>query len=575
MNLYNWYYLQLVSEAHLDQGFAWAEQAVQDLAADNELIGLLTGGSITEQSPTPDLTVDAAALTATSSTGERIRVPTTQMLDVSLDYLGSSTAVASGGNTKIVSVFAYFDRSLSDPKTDGNSTTVMFQMSESYAFKVVQGAESASTPTPPALEVGKVLLADITLAYGQTQIQTVDISFARTEWAFKLSAGALTVDEGTAEASDQALLTHLNNHVTGAASKHPATAIDYAGGPAWADGTTNPATTMEAQTDKIISELSAQTGADDGGLKIGREAYSGGNIPLTIGTVASQFEELADEAGGLTLTQAWTGVNTWSAKTIYDTLDPYPIDSTAVAVVEWEMQEDGAWRIIEETSGDVLFSIDPDATATSHRTLIGTNHLELDGDITSVAPEWRYNIKTGTGANDGLAWSFRGQQGQAQTGGADNNVGGDIRFFVGKAGAGGSGAAGTPGKLVRNFDGTLVKQASEWWLTFTDATASADNIVHTFTPSTGEHNILRIVASQKATTGTQRGVVISEVLFGRNSGGVFIDDSAMPKQFWSGTGSTSISYSIDGGGTDVEVHFVNGSDIGAQWDAKFELQEMA
>lgn len=42
---------------------------------------------------------------------------------------------------------------------------------------------------------------------------------------------------------------------------HTASGSSYAGGPSWADGTTNPPTTVEAQLDKIISDLAGAAGA--------------------------------------------------------------------------------------------------------------------------------------------------------------------------------------------------------------------------------------------------------------------------------------------------------------------------
>jgi hypothetical protein len=71
---------------------------------------------------------------------------------------------------------------------------------------------------------------------------------------------------------------------------HPATAIAYASGPAWADGTTNPAATVEMQLDKIVADLSAATGA----AKIG---YAGGPAWLDAATnpaatVEEQFDKI-------------------------------------------------------------------------------------------------------------------------------------------------------------------------------------------------------------------------------------------------------------------------------------------
>lgn len=60
-----------------------------------------------------------------------------------------------------------------------------------------------------------------------------------------------------------------------AAATNTAASVSYAGGGAWKDGTTNPATTVEAQLDKVISDLAGTAGA----AKIGSAAT--GNIAST------------------------------------------------------------------------------------------------------------------------------------------------------------------------------------------------------------------------------------------------------------------------------------------------------
>jgi hypothetical protein len=68
-------------------------------------------------------------------------------------------------------------------------------------------------------------------------------------------------------------------------------ATSYAGGPAWLDGTTNPATNVEAQLDKIITDLVKQdSGTNSGADKIGAEADG---KTLTRGSVASQLRQLS------------------------------------------------------------------------------------------------------------------------------------------------------------------------------------------------------------------------------------------------------------------------------------------
>ena len=60
----------------------------------------------------------------------------------------------------------------------------------------------------------------------------------------------------------------IYGHTTMPARAHAASAITYAGGPAWADTTTNPAATVEQQLDKIVADLANQ-GAGGGADKVG------------------------------------------------------------------------------------------------------------------------------------------------------------------------------------------------------------------------------------------------------------------------------------------------------------------
>lgn len=289
----DFWFLQAVTEGDLDDAFDGLERADRALSSDLGLTGITFGLDVEEHSPTPDLTVDVAPGAAYDADGQRCRVSSTQRLDLSVDYNGSPTTVTGGGNSKIVSIFLFFERELDDPQIDGNSVQVYFVRNESFDWKIVQGSEAVS-PTAPGLESDKILLADVTLTFGQTQILNASIDMSRAQDAFKISAGALEVAVGTPEESDQAILTLLEGHISGTSNKHPATAIDYAGGAAWADGTTNPAATVEAQLDKVLTDL----GAGSGTAKI---ASPGNNFPawgITIpaGTLATHLTYLAAAA---------------------------------------------------------------------------------------------------------------------------------------------------------------------------------------------------------------------------------------------------------------------------------------
>lgn len=85
-----------------------------------------------------------------------------------------------------------------------------------------------------------------------------------------------------------------------------AASISYAGGPAWADGTTNPGTTVEAQLDKIVSDLAGATGT---GKIMGSAVAS----DLGAKTLALQITDLVNNWLKTSRANTITGVQTFSA----------------------------------------------------------------------------------------------------------------------------------------------------------------------------------------------------------------------------------------------------------------------
>lgn len=286
----DYYFRQRVSEAELDLGFSQLEQADRDLAADLGFTGVIANAVVSQHAPVPDLTVDISAPGAvTDQLGQRIFFSALQNVNVAQDDNGVSTGVSGAGKEKIVSVFAKFDRALSDPRVDGNSLTVFFRRDESFKFIVVQGAEaSAGGAIPPPLRSDAILLADLTRSFGQTQVLNANLSIARRQDAFVASASPRSIRRGRTLEAVTDLLAFYNAHVNGTADRHPAAAVDYAGGGAWADGGTNPATTVEAQLDKLVADLTATSGAP----KVGAAATAGSPNALAAGTVKSQLDAL-------------------------------------------------------------------------------------------------------------------------------------------------------------------------------------------------------------------------------------------------------------------------------------------
>jgi hypothetical protein len=286
----NFFFRQRVTEAELDSAFDDLEDADHNLAGDLGFTGVLANAVVSQHAPVADLTVDVSGpASILDQLGRRVFFSALQNVNVAQDDNGVSTAVSAAGKEKVVSVFVKFDRLLSDPRIDGNSLTVFFRRDESFKFVVAQGGEAAAgSAVPPLLRSDAILLADIIRRFGQTQILSDSISTARRQDAFALTGAPRSLHRGRTIEAVSDLLGFYNAHVTGAADRHPAASIDFAGGGSWADGTTNPAATVEAQLDKIISELAAATGA----ARVGAAVTAGAPNALAAGTVKSQLDAL-------------------------------------------------------------------------------------------------------------------------------------------------------------------------------------------------------------------------------------------------------------------------------------------
>lgn len=172
----DFYYRQKVTEGELDSAFDGLEAADRNMVADLGFTGVSFGLAVTQHAGTPDLTVDISAGCAYDPTGQRIRTTTTQTISLATDTNSVVTSVGAG-NARVVSLFAVFARSLSDPRVDGNSNTVYFVRAESFAFRVVAGNEATlGTEVAPALAGDAILLADVKRLNGQTQIVNANIN---------------------------------------------------------------------------------------------------------------------------------------------------------------------------------------------------------------------------------------------------------------------------------------------------------------------------------------------------------------------------------------------------------------
>lgn len=293
------YYLeQLLTEGELDAGFDGAEQAIWDLAADMLLTGVLSGLAVSESSP-PALTVDVTLGSAYDQAGRRIRVDQDQDdFDCTVDENSIPTTVVTPGQERWLSLFAEYDRVLSDERIDGASQTVYFVRAEGFKLVIRQGAEAVAPAVKPALDPNLVLLADIKLVEGQASILNADIDTSRRQdfviysaSQISFSDAGLAVLAGTdvqaAIASADAELAsrgvQLDNHVAGAAQRHPGSDIDVSDG-SWSalNGKLNAQTALDEVDARLTGLESFLSNHKPGILFFGGAPSDGGGLTLNI-----------------------------------------------------------------------------------------------------------------------------------------------------------------------------------------------------------------------------------------------------------------------------------------------------
>lgn len=279
-----YFFRQKVQADELNAGFTGLENADHAIATDQGIVGVCFGMGVT-QNVAPALNVLVAGPGAAyDDLGQRIGILANQLVNCAVDASAASTAVVTPGNEKIISVVIDFQRLNSDPRIDGNSTTVYFVNQESFRLRVIQGAEGVHPATPPAIPAHSLLLADITLIFGQTTIVNANISITRRNDIVSITSVNLSpIRTGTLISAFAALVADVDAFVSGSAA-----AIGYGGGAAWADGTTNPATNVEAQLDKIINDLAGATGTG----KLFGAAHADSPNSLTAARLDTQMAQL-------------------------------------------------------------------------------------------------------------------------------------------------------------------------------------------------------------------------------------------------------------------------------------------
>ena len=271
---------QYVKDSEIDEIGNYAQAAEVADHVDLGFVGVLSGLVVSQHyagtTLAPNLTVDVSAGAARDETGLRMPLVAGTSVDCSLDHLGASTAVSSGKH-RCVSVFAKQAIVETEVFTKKNGADIYRKLAESISFEVWMGAETllASPLDYPVLMAGYVLLADITLINGQTQIVTGDISTARRQDQVVIAGSPYSSRRGRLLDAISDAFSGLNDLVVDLASSGGAALIGAAARAAWLNGTTNPAGTVQAALAKIITDLNSEVTGDDGASKIGVDAITG------------------------------------------------------------------------------------------------------------------------------------------------------------------------------------------------------------------------------------------------------------------------------------------------------------
>ena len=293
MDRRDFYFKQLVTADEMDEVFDLAETADHDLVLDTDTSGVYQGLDVLESGPS--LNVEVLSGRAYDKAGQRTDVTGAQIVDLSQTTNAVSTAVAGPNHIRTITIYVKFKRVLSNPKLDGNNVVIQYNRDESFEFFVEQSNEVPlpGPPVPPAVLPDALIIADVTRVTGQITFVNADIDASRREDTFNITAGSLSIQEGTLKGAVQANLQVLSDHINNFGNAHDASAIAYDGGPPWADGTLVPASDLNDVLDNsIIGPLASIVDGDSGAAKIGGQNVIGVPAAVVAAPVMDQIIEL-------------------------------------------------------------------------------------------------------------------------------------------------------------------------------------------------------------------------------------------------------------------------------------------
>jgi hypothetical protein len=377
MNLFDWFFKQIVTQGQMDWAFDQVQDSILAATADPGLVGILSGLGVTEHAPTADMTVDVATGVAYDAEGQRIYVPDAiTVVDCSVDEYGVPTDPPTATFQRYLSVFAAFDRELTDKAYDGNGVEVWTHHLESFRVFVRQGAEAgAGTAVPPPLLPDAELLTDILITSGQTAILNAHLDTDRRQdwlraWA---NPGAGYVDEwlvyGQPAEAIEAVWRKWNEHVSDLGWFHGGGVIAYTPGQTWfgavpLSGPAAPVTSVAEALDAILYDL-ADAGPPAGDALISATDFTGTYLAWAAASIAGAIAITAGaldaHIGGAAPQHPATAITT-------DVITGTPEEETLASEVQTVLQHvfdhlndrtqrstaeviSGAWRFFEGTIG--------------------------------------------------------------------------------------------------------------------------------------------------------------------------------------------------------------------------------
>jgi len=195
MNRHYWYYRFLVDTDWLNDFIDDIEDYTKNLVLElSEQTGVVSGLLVSERGAGQNFSVDVSSGSAYDEYGQRIYNSATTNVPFTTDALGATIQCTGGGNSRVVSVYAYYEVTDSANVVDGNGDTVPTVGTESIRFELRQGTIATTGTQTPASNPndGGVLLAHVTISTGDTTIATADcnnvprdrFSTSPKEWAF-------------------------------------------------------------------------------------------------------------------------------------------------------------------------------------------------------------------------------------------------------------------------------------------------------------------------------------------------------------------------------------------------------